>query len=321
MKNKKTFGQWVTSYTGQKYLTTFLFLLIPLVLLVVFTFIPAINMVIFSFQSRDQFGITVEWVGLQNYKTVFDTSADYLITFKNSIYYMIGSAFQLGFALLLATILCSKIKFKGLFKGVLFFPYLMNGVAVSLIFRRFFQMGDGIVTQNGTLNTIITSLGGEAIPFLSNPNIANFCLVFASMWKYMGFDILMFIGAIQSISQDVYEASDLDGVNPWQRFKYIVFPSIKSIISLQLILSIKGAVSVFDIPYIITGGKFGTNTFVIKTIETGFVFKKFGLASAMAVVLLMIIIVVTIIQKVLFKEDSDYVPKRRRYFRDKEVAK
>lgn len=320
MRNRKTFGQWITSYTGQKYATTVLFLLIPLVLLIAFTFIPAFNMVLYSFQNRDQFGISVEWVGLQNYKTVFSSDADYLITFKNSIYYMLGSVVQLACALLLATILCSKIKFKGLFKGVLFFPYLMNGVAVSLIFRRFFQMGDGIVSQNGTLNTIIIALGGEAMPFLSDPKIANICLVFASIWKYIGFDILMFIGAIQSINQDIYEASDLDGANGWQRFRYIVFPSIKPIISLQLILSVKGAISVFDIPYIITGGKFGTSTFVIKTIETGFVFKKVGMASAMAVVLLLIIIVLTIIQKLLFREDSDYIPKRRRYFKGKGAA-
>ncbi len=80
----------------------------------------------------------------------------------------------------------------------------------------------------------------------------------------------MFIGAIQSISPDIYEAADLDGANAWQKFWHIIFPGIRTIIALQLILAIKGAASVFEIPYIITGGKMGTSTFVIKTIETGF---------------------------------------------------
>ena len=112
----------------------------------------------------------------------------------------------------------------------------------------------------------------------------------------------MYIGAIQSISPDIYEAAALDGANAWQRFRYIVFPGIRPIVSLQLILAVKGAISVFEIPYIITGGKTGTSTFVIKTIETAFQYQKIGLASAMAVVLLAIILIVTGIQKAVFKE-------------------
>ncbi len=114
----------------------------------------------------------------------------------------------------------------------------------------------------------------------------------------------MYISAIQSISPDIYEAADLDGANAWQRFWYIVFPSIRPIVGLQLILAIKGAVSVFEIPYIITEGKNGTSTFVIKTIETAFKYQKVGLASAMAVVLLAIILIVTAIQKAFFKEEK-----------------
>ena len=112
----------------------------------------------------------------------------------------------------------------------------------------------------------------------------------------------MFIGAIQSISPEIYEAADLDGANSWQRFWYIIFPSIRPIVALQLILSIKGAASVFEIPYIITGGRSGTNTFVIKTIETAFQYQKVGLASAMAIVLLAIILIVTGMQKLFLRE-------------------
>ena len=294
--------QWLRGYTGQKYVTTFIFLLIPLVLLVLFTVIPAVNMGIFSFQERDQLGATVKWVGLDNYKTIF-TDSSYWSTFINSLYYMAGSFLQQGIALLVATILCSKIKFANLFKGVIFFPYMMNGVAVSLIFRRFFQKGDGITNTEGTLNSIIQLFGGDPVKWLSNPDIVNWCLVFASIWRYIGFDIIMYIGAIQSISPDIYEAADLDGANSWQRFWYIIFPGIRPIVALQLILAIKGAVSVFEIPYIITGGKFGTSTFVIKTIDTAFAYQHVGLASAMAVVLLAIILLVTAIQKIFFRED------------------
>ncbi len=298
---KRTFAQWLKGYTGQKYMVTILFLLIPLALLILFTIIPATNMVIYSFQKRDQLGVSVEWVGLDNYVRLF-TDESYLKTFANSIYYLLGSFIQLSLALFIATLLCSKIKFANVFKGVMFFPYLMNGVAVSLIFRRFFQKGDGITNTEGTLNSIIEMFGGDPIKWLSDPNIVNFCLMFVSVWRYIGFDIIMFIGAIQSISPEIYEAADLDGANAWQRFWYIIFPSIRPIVALQLILAIKGAASVFEIPYIITGGRNGTSTFVIKTIETAFQYQKVGLASAMAIVLLAIILIVTGIQKFFFRE-------------------
>lgn len=308
---KYTFLEWCRTYKGQKLITTILFLLVPLALLITFTFIPAFNMVYYSFQDRDQFGIDATFVGLDNYKTVF-TNPDYFITFQTSLYYLVGSFIQQIIALLVASILCSKIRLKGLFKGTLFFPYLMNGVAVALIFQRFFSKGSPPLTSEGTLNAIIELFGGDPVKWLTTPWLANCCLVFVSMWRYIGFDIIMYMGAIQSISPDLYEASDLDGANPWQRFRYIVFPGIKPIISLQLILAVKGAISVFEVPYIITGGKSGTSTFVIKTIDTAFIYKKMGLASAMAVVLLIIIIIVTLIQQAFFKENDDGPKKSKR---------
>ena len=300
-RKKRTLIEWLKGYTGQKYVTTVVFLLIPLVLLVLFTLIPAINMGIYSFQERDQLGVNPEWVGFENYERLF-TDESYLKTFANSIYYFFGSFVQLSLALFIATLLCSKIRFANVFKGIMFFPYMMNGVAVSLIFRRFFQKGDGITNTEGTLNSIIEMFGGDPVKWLSNADIVNFCLVFVSIWRYIGFDIIMFIGAIQSISPDIYEAADLDGANAWQRFRYIIFPSIRPIVALHLILAIKGSASVFEIPYIITGGRGGTSTFVIKTIETAFQYQKIGLASAMAVVLLAIILIITAIQKIFFKE-------------------
>ncbi len=297
-KPKRTLLQWIKGYTGQKYLTTFLFLLVPVVLLILFTIIPAFNMILFSFQERDELGLSAKWIGLENYKTLF-TDMTYLKTFINSIYYFVGSFIQLALALFIATLLCSKIKGAGIFKGFIFFPYLMNGVAVALIFQRFFKVDDG-----GALNSILALFGTDPINWLTNKSLNNWCLVFASIWRYIGFDILMFIGAIQSISPDIYEAAEIDGANAWQRFWRIIFPSIRPIVALQLILSIKGATSVFEIPYVITGGKFDTSTFVIKTQEVGFTFHKVGLASAMAIVLLLIIIVITIIQKIFFKEEK-----------------
>ncbi|MGN0601929.1 MAG: carbohydrate ABC transporter permease [Oscillospiraceae bacterium] len=317
MKNNKQGGfvNWCKTYTGQKYITSCLFLLIPVALLVVFTFIPAFQLIPYSFQERGRLsaGDQIKFVGLENYKTIF-SDPTYLITFKNSLYYLVGSFIQQILALIIATILCSKIRAKGLFKGVIFFPYLMNGVAVSLIFLNFFRFGE-VFEPQGTLNSMLGWFGIAPQNWLGDMQDsmkANLSLVFVSIWRYIGFDILMYIGAINSISTDLYEAADLDGANAWERFRYIIFPSIKPIISLQLILAIKGAISVFEIPYIMTNGANGTSTFVISTMETFFTKDKVGLASAMAVVLLIIIIIVTLLQKALFKEDDDDTRKAKK---------
>jgi len=138
--------------------------------------------------------------------------------------------------------------------------------------------------------------------WLGDRHLINFSLVAVSIWRYMGLNFVMFLGAIQSIPSDIYEASELDGASRWQQFIYIIMPGIKPITALSAILAVRGALSVFEIPYIMTSGLNGSMTFVIQTVNTAFKFNKVGLASAMAVVLLVFIVIVTWIQNALLNE-------------------
>ena len=115
--------------------------------------------------------------------------------------------------------------------------------------------------------------------------------------------MVLFIGAIQSIPPDLHEASCLDGANRWQQFRHIIAPAIKPIISLSAILAVSGSLSVFEIPFIMTGGANNSETFVIQTIKLAFTFNKTGLASAAAVVLLLIVLAVTWVQRRLFPDE------------------
>ena len=301
VQKRRTLGQWLKGYTGQKYMTTVLFLALPVALLILFTVIPAVNMVIFSFQQRDQLGVNVQWVGFNNYKTLF-TDMSYLSTLINSLYYFVGSFIQLGLALFIATLLCSKIKLAGLFKGVIFFPYLMNGVAVALIFQRFFRGDDG-----GTLNTIISLFGADPVKWLSNGAINNWCLVFASVWRYIGFDILMFIGAIQSISPDIYEAADLDGANAWQKFWKLTFPMLLPFISINLILSTKNMLMVFDQIMSLTKGGPAQSTESISYLiyNNGMAGGQFGFQSANAVIFFIVIVIFAVVQMKLTSKKEE----------------
>lgn len=239
-----------------------------------------------------------EFLGLENYKTVF-TDPEYFRVFTVSLYYFVGTFVQMGLALYFATILSFKVRFKNFFKGVIFFPYLLNGVAIGFMFLLFFQ-------PDGGLDTVfkLLGMGDMTTHWLGNPDVINISLAGTSIWRYMGFNFIIFLGAISSIPGDIYEAAEIDGANRWHQFRYIILPSIKIIVSLNLILAISGALSAFEIPYIMTGGSNGSATFVIQTVDTAFKYGKIGLASAMAVILLIIVIIVTAVQRKFFSEEE-----------------
>lgn len=280
----------------EKRLLVFSFTIIPILLLLVFSYYPLVKMVQYSLTDWNGYSKDPNFVGLENYKTVL-TNPNYFSVFKTSLYYFIATFFQLGIALLFATILSFKVKFANFWKGILFFPYLLNGVAIGFIFLYFYKGG-------GTLDTVLKAIGlGDQIKlWLGDRSINNISLAFTSIWRYTGFNFLVFLGAIQSINPEVYEAAEIDGANRWNQFRYIILPSIRNIVFLNIILGVSGSLSVFDIPYIMTGGSNETSTFVIQTIETAFKYNKVGLASAMAIILLLIVIVVSLIQKVVTSE-------------------
>lgn len=278
--------------------TPYLFLAIPILLLVLFTYVPVGNMFWYSLTSWDGLDKTKEYVGLDNYVAVF-TRPELFKVFFVSLYYLGGSFVQMALALYFATILSFSTKFRNLFKGILFFPYLINGVAIGLIFTYFFK-------ADGTLDTILTLVHADGLiqQWTGNPDVVNFSLAGASVWRYMGLNFVLFLGAIQSIPGQIYEAAELDGANRWHQFRYIIAPSIKPIIGLSFILAVSGSLAVFEIPFIMTGGANGSMTFVIKTVGMAFQFSKVGLASAMAVVLLVIVLLLTWLQRKVVPDEK-----------------
>lgn len=291
-KKKNALVEFFSRRAVQKWVIVILFLIIPIALLVVFTYLPLFDMVGYSFFKWNGTSKQKTWIGLNNYIEVF-TRPEYLKVLKTSIYYFIGSIVQIILALFFATILNYKIKGRNFFKGVIFFPSLLNGVAIGLIFLLFYKGG-------GTLDSVLMMLGipQQALPlWLGDVALVNISLVFVSVWRYMGQNMVMFNGAIQSVNTELLEAASLDGANKWQQFWYIILPNIKTIVSLNLILAVKGAISVYEIPMIMTNGANQSATFVMKTLDTAFTSRKIGLASAMGVVLLVFIMIVTFIQK------------------------
>ncbi len=278
----------------------FLFLAIPVFLLLLFTYVPAVNMFLYSLYKWDGLSKTKEWLGLDNYVQVF-TRPELFGVFAVSLYYFVGAFIQLGLALYLATILSFNTRFRNIFKGIIFFPYLLNGVAIAFMFLY-------VLKPDGVLDSLLNALGlgqpGNQPQWLGNRGIVNFSLAGVSIWRYMGLNFVLFLGAIQSIPSEMLEAGEIDGASRWQQFRHLILPGIRPIIGLSFILAIAGALSAFEIPFIMLQGAAGSATFVIQTVNEAFEFHKFGLASAMAVVLLVIILLVTWTQRRIIPDEA-----------------
>lgn len=325
---KKSILKWARGRKRQQTLIIIAFMVIPLTLLFVFTYLPFGEMVKFSFYKM-KYTTPVDkrvFVGFKNYVEVFQDK-EIFASLKLSLYYMAGSIIQLALALYLATILSFKTKGENLFKGCMFFPYLISGIAIGFIFKYFY-------TRGFVFDTILGWCGFDVnnLPYwLKDQKINNWSLVATSVWRYFGQNMVLFIGAIMSVDAEMYEAAELDGANKFQQFLHIILPSIKTIVTLNVILSITGALSAFEQPYVITDGANGTATYFINMNRIAHTNQKVGLACAMSVVLLLIIFACTILQKLFFKyiyrntdEQDEIVTKeerRRRKQMQKEIRR
>lgn len=292
---KKKFSFSSLPYKKQKIIISALFLAVPVVLLVVFTYLPAVAMAGYSFTDWDGVSKTKTFVGLKNYKTIL-SDTKYFEPLFVSIYYFVASFVQIALGILIAYLVSFKCKFSNLFKGVYFFPSLINSVAISFVFIFFFQPGS---TFDTILNTF--GLGGFIKYWLQDPKIVNISLASVSVWRYVGYNIVMFSAAMASISSDILEAARVDGASRFQQLRYIIIPGISTILGLQLFLALTGALSAFETPYIMTNGGNGSMTFIIQTVQYAFQNHRVGLASAMAMILLAMCIIITSIQNAVMK--------------------
>jgi ABC-type sugar transport systems, permease components len=281
----------------QKVLVIVLFAIVPLFLLMLFTYVPFAKMIQFSFHNMS-YTKDKGFVGLDNYLKIF-TKEEYIGAMLLSLYYMAGAVVQLALALFLASVLSlERIRGSGVFKAILFFPFLVNGIAIGYIFKYFY-------TRGFVLDSVLQAIGIplESLPYwLRDQSINNWSLVFTSVWKYCGQNMVLFIGAIASIDPTLYEAATIDGANRWQQFKAIILPGIKTVFMLNLILSITGSLSAFEPAYVVGSmGANGTATFFIKIHQMAHVSQKVGQACAMAMVLMALILLFTVLQRLFFR--------------------
>lgn len=282
----------------QKNLTLVSFLAIPVLLLSLFVVYPLARLLQLSFTDWDGLSKTFNYIGFGNYVKMLSDSPEVWISLKNNWIYLYVHALFIPIELMIAVVLEGKIRGSKFFKTVTFMPYIINGVAIAYVFSFFYS------SEGGALNTIMgqIGLGGLVQRWLSDEKIVNYSLVAVSLWRYCGFHIILFLAGLQSIPHDLYEAAMIDGANVLQKFRFITVPSIRTVIEIILFLNVRGALQVFDIPFLITRGGpgYASSTFTLYTLDTAFQYNNFGMAATMGINLLILIMIVSWLQKRIF---------------------
>ncbi len=271
-------------------------LLIPMALLIAFVVVPAVDLFRLSFTNWDGYSPQKSFVGLENYLSMLQNK-DLWLSLKNNAVYFVVHLFMIIVELAFAVLLTSKLRAAKFYKTMVFMPYIINGVAIAYAFSYFFS------PINGAFDAILTSLHLESLirNWLSDPKIVNYVLASVSLWRFSGYHVILFMAALQSIPQDTMEAAKVDGANSWQLFRYVQIPAIMLMVDFVLFDNIRGALQVFDIPFVMTAGGpgYASSTFTLYTIKTAFTFSNFGLASTMAVAIMFMIVIIYLIQNFL----------------------
>lgn len=244
------------------------------------------------------------FVGLDNYRTLFsctnflDPNTCKQDIFWRSVHNTVGFVvfqviFTVVFSLLTAIVLNRKIRFRGFFRSVFFYPVLLSPVVVALIWK-------WILQRSGVLNAFMISIGLEPIQWLLNVDWARFWVIFISVWAYLGFYTLILLAGLQSIPSDLYEAASIDGTNNWQSFINITIPLLMPTLFVVVVLALIRAVQIFDVVFAFTRGGPGTaTTYIVQYIyHTGFAqqVRMLGLSSAASVLMGLVLLVLTLIQ-------------------------
>ncbi|WOC33128.1 MULTISPECIES: carbohydrate ABC transporter permease [Caproicibacterium] len=258
----------------------------------VLTLVPILSAVVLSFANWN--GTTqIQWVGLGNYAKLFGDRI-FKQSFLNTIIYSVATVpLTIVASLALAVLLNRKLFARNFFRTVSFFPYVASMVAVAAVWNALFDPNKGMI------NETLSALGVQNPPrWIADPHWAMVDLILFSVWKMMGYYMIIYLAGLQGINPELYEAASLDGANGWQRFRFVTLPQLSSTTFFVLMMVIIQCFKVYDIVYMITQGGPGTATYVLvyDIYQVAFRDLRYGYASAISMVLFVLVLAITIVQ-------------------------
>lgn len=270
-------------------------------LLVVFVVWPLVAALGNSFVAWDGLGPKV-FVGLRNYERVL-ASAEAGRSVLHTLVYAAGTAVsKVVLAFALALLAHRAARGVAAFRSVLFVPVLMSFVAVGVLWSFVLDPNRGLL--NGTLGALGLPAGTA---WLGDPSTALGSIMAVDVWKWLGYHVILFVAGLQAVRADLYEAAQVDGATRRQLFRHITLPAMKTMVGLNFIIAVGGALNVFDLVYVMTkGGPYGsTETVMTYLYREAFAVQHYGPASALAVLLFAGVAVITVVQLRLLRSDYD----------------
>lgn len=262
------------------------------ILFSIFFLFPLCLSILFSFSNYDGWK-KMDFIGFKNYIKLFSDNSFYATMAKTFIYTIVTLPFKVIIPLLIAMLATSKyVKGKTLMRTMVYIPVLLSSLVAGITINWMFGQEYGLV------NFIIQSLGGTPMEWALNSKLATFVISFASSWASTGFFMIIFIGGINNISGDIYEAASIDGANNVQTFFKITVPMLVPTTFLVVLLSTIGLLKEYALVQGVTQGGPGTSTtFIIQYIfDKGFKQNEYGYASAISTVVMIIFILIALVQ-------------------------
>jgi multiple sugar transport system permease protein len=290
--SKKTSSPTARRRQLNKHLIAYSFILPNLLGFAIFTLVPVIFSFALTFMHWDGAN-QISWAGLENFQHLLKDST-FQIALKNTLYYVAGTVpLTMAASLGLALLLNQPLRGRNFFRTTFFFPYVASLVAVAVVWNMLF------FPSAGPVNEFLRAIGVQNPPrWSASIDWALPTVILASVWRGMGYYMIIYLAALQGIPVALYEAAAIDGASAWQKFRYVTLPLLTPatfFISVMLIIS---SFKIFDLIMVMTGGGPGraTNVLVIHTYNTAFIQYKYGYASAIAMVLFALVLAITIVQ-------------------------
>lgn len=281
---------------GKRNKKAFCYILPCLIVLGLFVYYPLIMNVVYSLHSFTLSSATKEFVGLANFKKLFSDEIILTSIKNNLLYAVISLIVQVFFGLVLAAVLEDRVfqRFSGFFRTTYFIPTLLSMTVVCLLFEFIYN------PQMGILNSFLELVGLEDLTniWLGKSSVAMYAVIAVSQWHSTGYITMLFIVAIQKIPRDLYEAAEIDGAGKIRQFFSITVPQVKQMLFVTMVITVAGAFTVFNEPYILTGGGPGTSTMTLALhmYQTGVVKNDMGYASTIAMLIFVITAVLSSLQ-------------------------
>ena len=270
-----------------------------LFLLIFYLIYPTINTAYLSLFNSN----STEFVGLDNYVAVV-TNSDIFTALRNNLLWLVFlTGFTVTFGLLIA-VLFDRVRYEAAAKAVVFIPMAISFVAAGVIWKLMYDYQPPGRPQTGTLDAIVTGLGGSPIPWLVDRTTNNPALIWVGIWMWTGFAMVILSAGLKGIPTEIIEAARVDGATETQILRRIIIPMLGSTIAVVATTMIIFALKAFDIVYVMTNGNFGTDVLANRMYKEMFTFTNFGRASAIAVMLLLAIVPVMLINIRRFREQE-----------------